>query len=148
MRVLIVTAAAIAMFAIGANGALAQHSAPSLFPVARGTAPAPPEPNAPAHAAPPQGVAAGGIDFGQWRSADVETYASAFKTQVAAREGGRDAAVIQADLQANGFACEQGGRLDCRIEITEGACEQDWYVVVDDTGLHPGYEKVCLARPR
>ncbi|MFT3727504.1 MAG: hypothetical protein QM759_06765 [Terricaulis sp.] len=143
MRILIVTAAAAAVFAFGAASASAQHSAPSPFPVQRGTAPPPPQPGASTHAAPPQGVGPGGIDFGQWRSAETETYATSFKTQLAAREGGKDASAIQADLQANGFACEQGARLDCRIEIADAQCEQNWYVVVDDQGVHPGYEKAC-----
>ena len=145
MHVLRVTAGAIAIFVIATNLALAQHSAPSPFPVERGSAPAPPQSNPPSQAAPPQGVAAGGIDFGQWRSAETATYAEAFKTQLAAREGGRDGPAIQADLEANGFACDHGVRLDCRIEIGEGQCQQDWYVVVDDTGVHPGYEKACVS---
>lgn len=142
MRVMMMAAL---IFAVSAGVALAQHAAPSPFPVQRGTAPPPPQPGASSHTAPPEGVAAGGIDFGQWRGADVTTYAASFKTQLAAREGGKDASAIQADLQANGFACEQGARLDCRIEISEGQCVQDWYVVVDETGVHPGYEKACLA---
>lgn len=143
MRTLLVTAAAMAMLLYGAAPALAQHSAPSPFPVQRGTAPPPPQPRAPTQAAPPQGVAAGGVDFGQWRSAEATAYDAAFRTQIAARLGGKDAPAVQADLQANGFACEQGTRLDCRIEITEGGCLLDWYVVVDEAGVHPGYEKTC-----
>lgn len=142
MRISIVTVAAIVMLAFGVGAASAQRSAPSPFPVQRGTAPPPPQTGS-THAAPPQGVAPGGVDFGQWRTADTETYAQSFKTQLAAREGGRDAAAVKADLLANGFSCDEGSRLDCRIEIVENQCEQNWYVVVDAQGVHPGYEKAC-----
>jgi hypothetical protein len=145
MRILIIWAlAAVFGVFVAAAPAWAQTPARSPFPVERGAAPPPPPPRASQQSAPPEGVAPGGIDFGQWRSADADAYAVSFKTQLAGREGGKDAASIQSDLQANGFACEQGARLDCRIEIGEGQCVADWYVVVDDAGVHPGYEKVCL----
>jgi len=95
--------------------------------------------------APPEGRAAGGLDFGQWRGADPAVYAPALQTQVRARYAGQSAAQIRTDLEANGFACEDGARLDCRIEIMERQCAHDWYVVVEP-GREPvaGFDVMCL----
>lgn len=150
MRILVITALlALAACATGGGGdPPVPHTTASPFPVARGTAPPPPTQAAATHAAPPEGLGSGGIDFGQWRTVDSETYSASFQTQIAAREHGRDATAIQSDLEANGFACDAGTRLDCRIEIMESQCAQDWYVVVDGGAVHAGYEKMCLgARP-
>lgn len=115
------------------------------FPVERGTALAPPAP-AGAGSAPPQGAGAGGLDFGQWRAADPVSYGPAFQTRVRARYAGRERATIKADLEANGFACQDGERLECRIEIMEQQCAVDWYVVLERNQAEPiaGFDRMCL----
>lgn len=120
-------------------------SGPSPFPVARGTAPPPPAAG-PGQSAPSEGRAAGGIDFGAWRSADPAVYAPAFQSQMRTRLDGRGEAQIRADLESNGFRCEDGQRLDCRIEIMERQCGFDWYVVVERGAREPiaGFDVMCL----
>lgn len=120
---------------------------PSPFPVERGAAPPPPTAQGAGHTAPPEGRAVGGIDFGQWRQADPATYAPAFQTQIRARyNDGRSTAAIRADLEANGFACEDVQRLDCRIEIMERQCAFDWYVVIERNRPEAivGFDQMCL----
>ncbi|MEZ5994958.1 MAG: hypothetical protein R3C25_04330 [Hyphomonadaceae bacterium] len=125
----------------GAPGAAAERSP---FPVHRGDAMAPP--SASAHATPPEGVAAGGLDFGAWRQADPVQYAPQFESQVRARFAGRTASELRAGLEANGFLCEDERRLDCRIEIMESGCAYDWYVVLERGAREPvaGFEHLCL----
>lgn len=120
-------------------------SAPSPFPVARGSAPPPPA-QAVSQSAPPEGAGQGGVDFGQWRSADPAQYAPAFQAQMQRRTAGRQMGAIQADLEANGFTCENGERLDCRIEIMERQCAFDWYVVLERGRAEPvaGFDVMCL----
>jgi hypothetical protein len=153
MRLLILTAAA-ALAAcstamhIGADpggAASASHSAWPFPQAPRGSALPPPQARA-TQTAPPEGRTPGGLDFGHWRTASAPAYANAFETQITAREQGRDAAGVKADLEANGFACDNGARLDCRIEINENQCLQDWYVVLDGGAVHAGYEKSCPVR--
>jgi len=118
----------------------------SPFPVERGSAIPPPAPGS-NQSAPPEGRAAGGIDFGQWRGADPAAYAPTFQIQIRQRyNDGRNTAQIRADLEANGFACEDAQRLDCRIEIMERQCAFDWYVVVVRTRPEPiaGFDQMCL----
>ncbi|MBX3509959.1 MAG: hypothetical protein KF700_02085 [Hyphomonadaceae bacterium] len=143
MRILLV--ALVLGLAACASGAPTSAEGPSPFPVARGTAPPPPAEARPGRTAPPQGVGPGGFDFGQWRSADAAAYASALQAQARQRYTGRSQTDIAADLTANGFACEQGERVDCRIEIMERECAHDWYVVVE-RGRDPvaGYDVMCL----
>lgn len=123
----------------------AVDAGPSPFPVERGTAPPPPAPGA-GRAAPPEGTAAAGVDFGQWRQADPASYAPSFQSQIRARYANQDVARIRADLEANGFACEEANRLDCRIEIMERQCAFDWYVVVERGRSEPiaGFDQMCL----
>lgn len=138
--------AALSLLAACASGGQASDAGagPSPFPVERGSAPPPPAPGA-AQAAPPEGAAPGGIDFGQWRSADPAAYAPAFQDQMRTRFAARSLAQIAADLEANGFACEEGARLDCRIEIMERQCAKDWYVVVErGSELVAGFDVMCL----
>jgi hypothetical protein len=116
---------------------------PSPFPVTRGEAPPPPPSAASGQSAPPEGAGPGGVDFGQWRGADPASYNPVFQAQMRARQAGRGEAQIRADLEANGFVCEQG-RLDCRIEIMERQCAFDWYVVDAPTGLTAGFDIMCL----
>jgi hypothetical protein len=94
----------------------------SPFPVQRGTAPPPPAPGASAQTAPPEGQTQAGLDFGLWRGAEAASYSRNFANQIVTREQGRDAPQVRTDLEANGFACEDATRLDCRIEIREQAC--------------------------
>ena len=121
-----------------------EHASP--FPVQRGTAPKPPAESAGAQTPPPEGAASGGIDFGQWRSADAGAYAAAFQGQIQQRYAGKNAAQIRTDLEANGFACEDGPRLECRIEIMERQCGIDWYVVLENGESQPvaGHDVMCL----
>lgn len=139
-------AAGLAFLAACASGATVEEvdSGPSPFPVERGTAPPPPA--TAGQSAPPEGAASGGLDFGQWRQADPAVYGPAFQTQLRARYAGQDAAAIRADLEANGFRCEDQTRLDCRIEIMERQCAFDWYVVVERTRPEPiaGFDQMCL----
>jgi hypothetical protein len=123
------------------------HSAPPAwpFPVARGSAIAPPGETASRQAAPPEGRAAGGVDFGAWRSADTAVYGPAFQQQMRARLAGKGRSAAEADLGANGFACEAGERMECRIEIAERGCAYDWYVVREAESDPPiaDFEKMC-----
>lgn len=125
----------------------APTSAPSPFPVQRGTAP-PPTFSQSTQAAPPEGQAAGGIDFGLWRGAESGAYAANFANQINTREQGRDATQVRSDLEANGFACDDGSRLDCRIEISEQQCAYEWYVVVETGRAAPiaSFDKSCTGR--
>ena len=121
---------------------------PSPFPVQRGTAPPPPAASAGSQTAPPEGQASGGLDFGLWRGAEAGSYTVNFSNLIAAREQGRNAPQVRADLEANGFACEDAMRLDCRIEISEQQCAYEWYVVVEAGRASPvaAFEKSCGAR--
>lgn len=140
---LIAALAACANGAPGSNGDLP----PLPFPVERGSALPPPAASvAPGQSAPPEGRTSSGVDFGQWRSADPASYAPEFQSQMRTRLAGKSNAEISADLQANGFACEDGQRLDCRIEIMERSCAYDWYVVVERARAEPvaGFDQMCL----
>ena len=122
---------------------------PSPFPVERGTAERPPQASS-GFSAPPEGPAAGGLDFGRWRQADPAAYAPQFQTQVRERYAGQNAAELRASLEANGFRCEDERRLDCRIEIMERQCAFDWYVVLERGVREPvaGFEQMCLGANR
>lgn len=141
MRVLVL--AVIAALAACASGPAPRQN--SALAAARGTALPPPTGVQAPRAAPPEGQGAAGLDFGRWRGADPAAYASAFRTQIRTRYAGQSEAQIRADLEANGFACEDGARLDCRIEIMERECAHDWYVVVE-RGREPvaGFDVMCL----
>ncbi len=139
-------ALAVAVGACAADGAGRDAQlGPSPFPVERGSTPPPPV-TAGRQAPPPEGRATGGIDFGAWRQADPAAYAPAFQSQIRARLAGKSEAQIRADLAANGFTCQDGGRLDCRIEIMERECAFDWYVVLARGEAEPaaGYDIMCL----
>jgi hypothetical protein len=62
------------------------------------------------------------------------------------RFAGKTNVEIRADLERNGFACEDAARLDCRIEIMERQCAIDWYVVVEPNRAEPvtGFDIMCL----
>ena len=148
MRILMFAAiAALAACAMGGGGPANDAPSPtrSPFPVHRGTAPPPPTSSGASQAIPPEGRAAGGLDFGQWRLGEASAYAAAFQSQISAREQGRDAPQVRSDLESNGFACEDATRLDCRIEIREQQCAYTWYVVVEAGRDTPaaGFEKSC-----
>ncbi len=142
------------MIALGVAGlAVAQDlpptsaAGPSPFPVEPGTAPPPPAEFASVGRTPPEGTGPAGLDFGQWRGAG-QAYASDFQAQIARRFDGRGSADIRADLEANGFACAEGERLECRIELVEGDCAFDWYVVLERRQPAPvaGFYNVCGQR--
>lgn len=121
--------------------------ADSPFLRARGTAAPPPAAVASGRTAPPEGRAAGGVDFGQWRGADPASYQPRFESQIRARLADLAPAAVRPDLERNGFACEDNATgLDCRIEIMERQCAYDWYVVVDRTREAPvvGFDIMCL----
>lgn len=147
MRSLAIAALAALALCAGALNAAAQ-SGDNPFPVARGSALPPPSPSASGQAAPPEGVATGGVDFGQWRTAEPETYGRQLQTQLRTRFAGKERAEIRADLEANGFACEdqEAGRLHCRIEIMEAPCALDWYAVVERPREDAivGFDRMCL----
>lgn len=143
MRHAIIGVLALAGCAGGGASGGGDDLAPLPFPIERGSALAPPAAGS-RQAAPPEGRGAAGLDFGQWRQADVGAYAAAFRQQVASRYAERTD--VRTDLEANGFACEQGARLDCRIEIMERDCAYDWYVVVEPNRREPvaGFDQMCL----
>lgn len=146
MRVMVF--AAFVVLAACASGGAPSVSAdsPNPFPVERGSALPPPEDGQRGQTAPPEGAGAGGLDFGQWRNADPAVYAPAFQERVRARYANQEVSYIRADLERNGFACEQSGRLECRIEIMERQCGIDWYVVVERSGAQAvaGHDVMCL----
>lgn len=144
MRFLMLAAMAALLTACAAGGG--GEAGPNPFPVARGSALAPPV-AASAGQAPPEGVGAGGFDFGPWRTAEPAAYAAAFEARLRERFQGRSTAETRADLEANGFACrEVAGRLECRIEIMERGCGFDWYAVLarNQGETAAGFDKVCL----
>ena len=138
--------AALAFLAACASGAPEAEvdAGPSPFPVERGTAPPPPA--AVGQSSPPEGAGPGGVDFGQWRQADPAAYAPAFQSQMRARDANQQTSQIRADLEANGFRCENDTRLDCRIEIMDRECAVDWYLVVERGRSEPiaGFDRMCL----
>jgi hypothetical protein len=147
MRRMVLAAGALALAACASfntpAGSKAEPDWP--FPVERGSALPPPEAQGD-QAAPPEGRGPGGTDFGPWRSvADPETYSNAFGAALGPRLAGKSRAAVEASLASDGFACEQGSRLDCRIEIRESGCAYDWYVVREDDAAEPaiGFEKAC-----
>ena len=132
MRTLILAAAALlaACASGGAEPDAADASSP--FPVERGSALPPPQ--AQGQAAPPEGAA------------DPTQYAAQFQAQVRQRFAGQNATQLRMSLEANGFACEDHQRLDCRIEIMERQCAFDWYVVLERGDREPvaGFDQMCL----
>ena len=149
MRVMVIALAALlGACAMGGGDDPDIASGPSPFPVERGTAIPPPASSG--STAPPEGVAAGGLDFGRWRQADPAAYAPAFQTQVRQRYAGQGPVELRASLEANGFACENERRLDCRIEIMERQCAFDWYVVLERNEREPvaGFDLMCLGANR
>lgn len=144
MRASLIAMAAL-LGACAANGASPIAGAGDTpFPAERGTALRPPA--SVGGSAPPEGATSGGIDFGAWRQTDPATYAPSFQTQIRARYAGQNATAIRADLERNGFRCEDERRLDCRIEIMERQCAFDWYVVLERNERQPvaGFDQMCL----
>lgn len=142
MRMLVIVAMLMA-----AAPAMAQDLGPTPFPVERGSGLPPPDPSS-AQTAPPEGRAAGGFDFGAWRTEDATVSDRAFQAAIAARAQGKSASQLRGDLEANGFTCRDEGRLDCRIEIVETGCAFDWYVVMEPNRPTPvaGFDRLCLRR--
>lgn len=148
MRVMVIALVALLGACATGGGGDEPASSPSPFPVQRGQALPPPD--EPTRSAPPEGAARGGIDFGNWRQADPATYAPAFQNQIRQRFAGQNATELKASLEANGFACENERRLDCRIEIMERQCAFDWYVVLERGEREPvaGFDQMCLGANR
>jgi len=148
MRAIIVSLALIAAAcASGPEIAPAPDAPPSPFAASRGSALPPPAPAGQGQTAPPEGVASGGIDFGQWRGADPNAYQPRFAAQIAQRLDGKSRTQARADLEANGFACQdRNGATECRIEIMERQCAHDWYVVLEAQRPEPvsGFDVMCL----
>lgn len=144
MRTMILAAAA--LLAACASGGVEPDvtDASSPFPVERGGALPPPQ--AQSQTAPPEGQSSGGLDFGRWRQADPAQYGPQFQAQVRQRFAGQTPAQLRASLEANGFACADERRLDCRIEIMERQCAFDWYVVLERGEREPvaGFDQMCL----
>ncbi len=63
---------------------------------------------------PPQGVGAGGTDFGYWRRDAEGAVDAAFRVFVTGKYDGGDTARAQTDLTADGFECQDGNRPDGR----------------------------------
>lgn len=148
MRVLVIALVAALSACATGGGDPEVETGPSPFPVQRGTAL--PPPTATSTAAPPEGVAGGGLDFGQWRQANPAVYGPAFQSQVRQRFAGQNTTQLRASLEANGFRCEDERRLDCRIEIMERQCAFDWYVVLERGEREPvaGFDQMCLGANR
>ncbi|MBY0565532.1 MAG: hypothetical protein K2P58_15290 [Hyphomonadaceae bacterium] len=138
---------AVATACVGAP-AFAQDLGPLPFPVERGSA-LPPPAVASTRAPPPEGEGSGGLEFGQWRQVSAE-YGVAFQARVRERYAGQEADAVRTNLEANGFVCQDGQRLDCRIEIVESGCAFDWYVVIERNRRDPiaGFDRVCLSGGR
>lgn len=102
--------------------------------------------------APPEGRAAGGLDFGPWRSRPPQVTAGAFTAEVARLAAAGD---LRSALGANGFTCFDPARPGvvsvCVRSALEGACGHDWTVEIFTAAATPRarYEAHCLqARPR
>lgn len=150
MRVLVFAFAALAGACAGASNVAIPGTgggvAPNPFSIERGSALPPPTAAAAGQTAPAEGPGPGGLDFGAWRAADPASYSPQFQAQIRRTYAGQDAAQIRANLERNGFACENQTRLDCRIEIMERQCAIDWYVVMERAGAEPvaGFDRMCL----
>jgi hypothetical protein len=92
---------------------------------------------------PPQGVGReGGIDYGQWRTAEPGALGTKFSQQVSERYlVFPSVAAAREDLEANGFGCIAGNQrvegravpdLECRRDVLERRCTWHWIVEVDD----------------
>lgn len=146
MRAMIVAGFALALAGCVVSAELPQGPPPTAFPEQRGTALPPPAPTG-ARTAPPEGAGPGGIDFGAWRSADPATYQPSFQAQLRQRYRDRGLAETKADLERNGFTCEEGeSGLDCRLETMERQCAFDWYYVEPAGAAEPvaGFDIMCL----
>lgn len=135
------------------GAAFAQTSGENPFQKNRGTAPAPAvAASEPATAAPPEGVGAGGLDFGSWRGANAQAYGPSFERRVQTHVAGKSVSGVRAALQSDGFTCvearERGGAgpaLECRIAARDGACGVEWWTVVEDPVAPPkaGWDRMC-----
>ncbi len=65
-------------------------------------------------ARPPQGVAAGGTDFGYWRRDAEGAVDAAFRVFMTGKYDGGDVVRAQTDLTTDGFQCQDGNRPDGR----------------------------------
>ncbi|MDX2233852.1 MAG: hypothetical protein NW200_05085 [Hyphomonadaceae bacterium] len=146
-----VTAAALVALALFG----AAHAQEGLFQRDHGKVPPPSSLGVDMGAVPPEGVAAGGLDFGAWRGVNAAAYGEALRARIAARIDGKPLAAARADLEANGFRClearERSPRapaLECRIAITDRACAIEWWAVREDalSPVKAGHDVMCARR--
>lgn len=134
-------------------GAAFAQTGENPFQKSKGTAPAPVMQAAPsATPAPPEGVGAGGLDFGAWKNASAAAYGPSFERRVRAHVEGKPVSGVRAALQADGFTCvdpsQRGGAgpaLECRIVVRDNGCGVEWWAVVEDPAQPPkaGWDKMC-----
>ena len=152
MRQGLVFAVACIAFAIGAA-----HAQEGLFQRDHGKVTPPMALDQPAAAnAPLEGVAAGGLDFGVWRGTNLGAYAETMQAKLRARETGKSIAAVRADLEANGFGCEEAGErigaraptLECRLASEDRGCTVEWWAVQEAPGdaIKAGYDRMCPNR--
>ena len=151
MRQALVFAVACIVVAIGAA-----HAQEGLFQRDHGKVTPPAALDQAAVAAPPQGVAAGGLDFGVWRGTNPTAYAETMQAKLRAREAGKSVAAARADLEANGFACAEARErigaaapaLECRLASADGGCAVEWWAVLETPGdaIKAGYDRMCPNR--
>jgi hypothetical protein len=148
-----VSLAALAAAAALCGTAVAQEG---VFQRDHGKLPPPSALVGPQRTAPPEGVAAGGLDFGPWRGANPASYGAAMQARIGARVDGKPVSAARADLEANGFACQEARErpaaeapaLECRLAIVERGCEIEWWAVREDPGaaVKAGHDVMCPRR--
>jgi hypothetical protein len=133
----------------GALAASAHAEETGFFQKDHGKIVAAPQGVSAAKPAPPEGLAAGGLDFGPWRG-DDPNYEGRFQSRVRQHLTGKRAVAARADLESNGFTCAEGGRaaLECRLPTTDKGCDVEWWVVLELVDSQPlaGRDRMCLGR--
>lgn len=131
------------------------HAQEGLFQRDHGKVTPPVALDRPATNAPPEGVAAGGLDFGVWRGTNPAAYGETMEAKLRAREAGKPLSAVRADLEANGFSCEEAGArgagapaLECRLATQDRNCAVEWWAVQEDAGaaMKAGYDVMCPNR--
>ena len=133
----------------GALAATAHAEEAGFFQKDHGNIAAAPQTISSAKSAPPEGVGAGGLDFGAWRENDP-SYEGRFQSRVRQHLTGKKLTAARADLESNGFTCAEGGRaaLECRLPTLDKGCEVEWWVVLELADAQPlaGRDRMCLSR--
>ena len=150
MRQGFVFAVACIVFAVGAA-----HAQEGLFQRDHGKVTPPAALDQPAANAPPEGVAAGGLDFGVWRGTNPGAYGETMQSKLRTREAGKTVTQVRADLEANGFSCEEARErlgeapaLECRLATKERSCDIEWWAVQETPGaaIKAGHDVMCPNR--